>query len=832
MAVFKSLRKTVAATVGRGPQPPAAAAVQSPVLACLPPFLLGFLALAVQTLLLRQFLWRVEATGIGVGIFLSTWLAWIGIGARAAQTRFGSRLVEALAGRFPAALLLYLPLAVIQYFLLDHLRDLVGVPEYLASPVGHLALGALVANAPVSFGTGLLFPAATRWLAARGGSTARAYALDTAGAVAAGLLVTALLAAGVRLERSHIHDWQRSFPAGSPESSFATPAATYLYGTQRGTFYTMSAGGVVDTLPEPDLSAEVAALLLSQNPDARRILLLGRAPLAVALALNEFQPQVQVTWCHDDPAYARKIVGHLCGGGSNDWRALVSANRLSFAVPAAGPQAFLRGLSKQTASFDLALIWPASPASPGGAAMLEPAFLKQVRAILKPDGVAALPLGGGPGAWSPEQRHLATAIRANADAVWPGRGVLVPGAGCWWLAGNSRGAPAGAELAAARFGQLGVKRFPDAAIAELYDPMRAGQLLLLCARRAAPGNAAPPATVIRQGLALAWHAEWPAVDMARGVSWMEAHGGMAIVLLVLGAVWLAPAAGGARDRVPVRLTVAWLAAGGFLELSGLLALMQLLEVQFGNLYLLAGLASSFYLAGMFAGNRWAEKWMPDSISPAWVAAVHGMVLLVLLPLAKSLESPVFIVLACLAAGVPAGWYVPLAVARLRRAGMPEGMRGAAVFGGDAFGSALGGLTTSLLLLPWLGPWSTCLSVAIFASGVGCCVLANARVSRVVARIAVLLCIVAGGVLASWPLVAAAPAGSSALPPLSAEPKKTAVPPALTSSAGALTNEPAADEDLPPGGTTREVDMGRMRAQQAKGALSTHKADFWAPVTGE
>ena len=59
----------------------------------IPLFLLGFLALAVQTLLLRQFLWRVESTGTGVGIFLATWLAWIGIGARLAQTRAGDRAV-------------------------------------------------------------------------------------------------------------------------------------------------------------------------------------------------------------------------------------------------------------------------------------------------------------------------------------------------------------------------------------------------------------------------------------------------------------------------------------------------------------------------------------------------------------------------------------------------------------------------------------------------------------------------------------------------------------------------------------------------------------------
>lgn len=849
----------------------------------LPPFLLGFLSLAVQTLLLRQFLWRVEAAGIGVGIFLSTWLAWIGIGALVAQTRPGTRLVAVLSRRFPVALLLYLPLAVAQFFLIDHLRELAGVPEYVTSPVGHMAIGAILANAPVSLGTGLLFPAATRWLAARGRGTALAYALDTAGAVAAGVLVTALLAAGVRLEGSHVRAWQRFFPASAPGGSFATPAATYLYGFQGGTFYTLSAGGIVDMLPESDRSAEIAALLLSQNPNARCVLLLGRVPLAVVLALNEFQPRAQVTWCHDDPAYARKIMGLLHGEqlpGTrvhpyedrmfvlhgrgerrepffasqssalhlNDWRAGLRTNSLPVVGAGVGPQTFLRGLSSRASRFDLVLVWPASLVSPGGAALLDRTALKQVQAVLKPDGVAALPLGGGPGAWSLEQRRLATAILANADAVWAGNGLLAPGAGCWWLAGASRDALADADTAAARFGQLGVTRFPSAAVRELYDPMRAGQLLLSCKRNATSRGNALPSGVARHGLALAWHAEWPTVAMARWVSWMESHAGMAILLLVLGAAWLVPAARSTRGQAPARLAVAWLAAGGFLGLSGLLALMQLLEVQFGDLYLLAGLASSLYLAGMFAGNRWAESgWWPGHavdkhvraaeraghLGLALTTAAHGMTLLLLLPLAKSMESPGLIVLACLVAGVPAGWYVPVAIARLRWTGAPDGVHGAAVLGGDAFGSAIGGMTTSLILLPWMGPWMACLAVALFAVGVGCCATANERMARLVARIALLACLVAGGVLAMLPPAVTEPADSPALPlfsPAVAEPKTNATPRAFAMQADTATRNPGADKESSPAGRPQEVDMTRLRAQQATGALSTRKADFWEPVS--
>lgn len=302
---------------------------------------------------------------------------------------------------------------------------LVVVPEYLTSPIGHMALGALVANAPVSFGTGFLFPAATRWFVARGGSTSLTYALDPAGAVAAGVLVTVFLAAGVRLEGQHTHDWQRLFPGSHPGGSFTTPAATYLYGWPGGTFYIVSSGGVVDTLPEPGQSREIAALLLSQKPDARYVLLLGRVPLAVALALQELQPLASVTWCHDDPVYARtmiRLAGNLPPGTNQAGSAGLSLRRIR--VPDVGPQVYVRDAAKGSGYFDVALVWPAALVSPGGAGLLGRVLLQQVRAALQPEGVVALPLGGGPGAWSPEQRRLAAAILMNADAVWPRNG--------WW----------------------------------------------------------------------------------------------------------------------------------------------------------------------------------------------------------------------------------------------------------------------------------------------------------------------------------------------------------------------------------------------------------------
>lgn len=804
--------------------------------AWLPPFLLGFLALALQTLLLRQFLWRMEAAGIGVGLFFAAWLAWIGIGALVAQTRPGVRIVEAMARRCPLALGLYLPLAVLQFFLIAHLRGLVGVPDYLASPVGHMALGTILANAPVSFGTGLLFPAATRWLAARGGSAAMAYALDTAGAVTAGVVVTVLLAVGVRLEGPHTRDWQILFPSGRPEGAFTTAAATYLYGTQGGTFYTMTAGGIVDVLPEPEQSAGIAALLLSQRPDAAGVILLGHVPLAVALALHEFQPRARIVWCLDDPAYAEALLSLT---------EIRLGRRTGIAAAGVGPQSWVAGRPE---AFDLALVWPAATATAGGAALLEPAFLKKLAAALNPGGVVALPLGGEPGAWSAEQRRLASAVAANALHVWPAQGMVAPGAGCWWLAANPGGQLADPAAAVARFGKLGVQRFPAAAVADLYDPMRAGQLMREGLPSSAGGGVVVPVPVARHGLAAALHAEWPACPVARWVDWLEAHNGMTILLLALGVLWLVPVAVGGRTAASPRLAMAWLAAGGFLGLAGLLALLQVLEVKFGMLYLLAGLAASLYMGGMFVGNCWADRYggrrLPDSAAlpnggDPWlsgsmllVAGAHGAVLLTLLPIVAHASAPWPVLAACFVAGLPAGCYVPVAVARLRQGRVLERSTGAAVIGGDAFGSAVGGITMSLILLPWLGSWMACASVAFFVAGVTGCAVVAAGSARCMARVVLLTCLGAGVLLAILPRGMAAPVEPFVQPPhaspMSAVQREIHASSIATTNMLSVTNAPAVDESTPPVGQSRPVDMGRLRAKQAKGELSNHKAEVWEP----
>ncbi len=796
----------------------------------LPPLVLGFVTLSAQMLLLRRFLWQVEATELGVGLFLASWLAWVGLGAGLACTRSGSRVVDFLVTRLPAVLLLYLPLFCLQVWLIAHARQLVGVSASAATPIGHLLLGALIANAPVSLATSFIFPAAARWLSARGGSAALTYALDAAGGVAACLLITLLLMVGVPVDGGASRaEWRRLFPATQPDGAFATSSATYLHGWHGGSLYTVSAGRVVDVLPEREQATDVAAVLLARAPNTRRILLLGHTPLAVAMALAEFQPHARVTWCHDDPDYARRLLA-------------LARQRLGAELPAGvvvsplSPQRLLASSNVAGSSnrFDLVAIWPSSFSAAAGAAMLEPAFLRRVAAVSEPGGVVALPLGGsGGGAWSPEQRLLGAAVLAHARRVWPERGMLAPGAGGWWLTGGRAGEPApDIAMLTQQFVGLGVARVPAAVIGELYEPGRAAELLQACTAADAHSGGTRHG-IQRLGLLRDLHAEWPAWPLARlADAWMNRAGAM-LLLLVLLAVGLAPAVCGARVAAPRRVILAWLAAGSFLGLTGLLALMRALEMRVGGLYLLAGLASSLYLAGLYAGNRLPACVQQHWRGNGWLSATTSAQVAVtacLVWLAGAQASPRLLLGACLVAGVAAGACVPVALAAWTTSGVLGRHAGAWLTMGDAWGSALGGVVASLVFLPWLGGIATVLAVSGMAMVLACLAVAGRAFARLLARGVLALALGAGAIVCTnhlgSPVRATAPASVSVAPSPAAAWTGPVLPINRAAQAAPATANAVSDDETPPSGHARAVDLPRLKQLQARGGLATNEASWW------
>jgi len=748
-----------------------------------------------------------------VGIFYATWLFWVGMGAAAARTRPGAWLLARLARRRRAGLLLYLPLAAAQYTLLGALRAGLGVAAYAAFPAGLLALGCLLANAPVSLATGLLLPAALR---ARqeppdAAAVARAFAWEGLGAALGGVAITLLLWHSPPLARLWDRaDWRRTFGRGAPDLSFTTPAGRYLSGEVGGARYVLGCGGVTDHWPDPERGRELAAMLLTAMPAPRSVLLLGEAPASLALALRAQVPDAALWWCHHDPAYAHRVAalaGAATAGDRGGWRVWPSAPPALLDGAAEG-----RGEAGSSPRHDLIVCWPPAAMSDRGAAWWRTAWLRRVALSMTDRGVVALPLGMGDANWS-ELAAAGAAIRlAQARAVWP-QTLPVAGAEGWLLASTAAGVlPASRAEAVARQALQPRSPLPAAALAWLFDESRAAaweQRL-----RAARGPVARRPEVRLRSLALAadWQMHLPAAAWMRLLLRFDGWRGMlgiSAALLCLVALPLALA--GRRTPAASGAVAIWLGCGGAMALAGSLGVMSLLQVRFGSLYLLAGAAAGCYLCGMATGNllmaRATRAWRRDRRLSLWhwmslLTVVAQLALLALLAAwAEQMRHAWQGVAAMWLAGLPAGCYVPVALAWAgERGGNARAAAGA--LRADNWGGALGGALWVLALQPLLGSAAAFASLAAPALVVALLGRLQGRRRRLAAAgVALAAC------LAAWRLTC--PAMSS-----------------VTTGSGGGVATSATAPVLPGTANDREVPLERLRERIRAGTLVDREAEYW------
>ena len=208
----------------------------------LPPFLLGFLAAALQVYLLREFSAEFYGNELIFGLFLGSWLLWGGLGSLIKPRDSSADPGARLAGLYGLTIVLF-------FFGLAALRfshKLMGI--YPAELTGLLpALGfALALSLLMSFPLGHAFALNASF---HGGGVPAVYVLESAGAAAAGLVVHFVLI-------PRFSNWQGAAIVG---------AATAI------------------------------AVLVAMRPGRRRALLVGAALLAVGLAGFDL-PSQKAAW--------------------------------------------------------------------------------------------------------------------------------------------------------------------------------------------------------------------------------------------------------------------------------------------------------------------------------------------------------------------------------------------------------------------------------------------------------------------------------------------------------------------------------------------------------
>lgn len=334
---------------------------------------LGLFAMVAQTLLFRDFLTAFEGSELGVGSFFGSWLLWVGFGALAG--RIAAARLAGLTRRFELTALLYLPAFLLQHFLIAHARQLGGVAAYEVYPLARMFVVSLLANAPISFVTGLLFTLACQWWEREQAlPPARVYMVEALGSFLGGIIVTLLLATGMAAESvafyaalflvaaatvtwlatirsarlsvsggvllvllavlstailsgfparwgrwNDLAQWSRLLPVEAFRGSFATAQAKYLYGRRAGQFLVVSWGGVSEALPNTEHASELVALAMSQHPTAERVLVVGTDSLGICLRFKQLPQIRKVAWLHPDPSYPSalfRVLPHEMAAGA------------------------------------------------------------------------------------------------------------------------------------------------------------------------------------------------------------------------------------------------------------------------------------------------------------------------------------------------------------------------------------------------------------------------------------------------------------------------------------------------------------------------------------
>ena len=478
---------------------------------------LGFFALVAQTLLFRDFLAAFEGSELGVGSFFGSWLLWVGLGAVLGRAAAGR--LEGLARRFELTVLLYMPALLVQQALIADARALGGVPAYEVYPFGRMLAVSLVANAPISLVTGLLFTLACRWWEREAAlPPARVYMVEALGSFLGGIGVTLLLARGLSAERiiayagivlvamsaigwlagerskrsiasggillallaalvavslgglpdgwSRATDrarWSRLLAAEEFRGSFTTAQAKYLYGRHGGQLVVMSWGGVSETVPNIQHASEIIALGLSQHPTAKNALIVGGDSLSICLRLGKLPQIGEVVWLHPDPEYPRRLLEVL--------PAELKAGAERLHAPGREARAFLQS---QRRRFDLVWLNLPDPTTLVLNHYWTREFFEIVRQSLADGGVVCARLTGAENFIGQERAFLGASALATLKSVF-GHVVLKPGEESWLVASDGEGlSTAPAELRD-RFAKIAAAAevYPPEGLMSLYVPDRA-----------------------------------------------------------------------------------------------------------------------------------------------------------------------------------------------------------------------------------------------------------------------------------------------------------------------------------------------------------------------
>ncbi len=714
-------------------------------------FCYGLFTIASQTLLFREFITTFQGSDISVGLFFASWFFWIGLGALVAYR--SSKIITWLIENIDLLFFAYIPAFILELFLIIQARHIASVSSYTSLSTGQMVALSLLVNAPVSIITGLFFPLACRWIQSSSRfPVSSVYIIEAAGAFLGGIGATVLLGIGVNsitiflllvfiisialffvsrnskpklifssllaacilfclaagadksLNRYiQTVKWSKLLPVEAMTSSFQTAQAEYLYGIYRGQWVVISQGSTCESLPDKETTGRIAAITLSQNPDAKKILVIGAGYGLCCEFLN--LPQVQqITWTHCDNQYIQQVDKYL------PQQFKTKDSRLQ-----CPPGDIRTQLSGQKNDYDIVIINLPQVTSSVLNRYFTVEFYQQLKNSIAADGIVAVRVTAGENIMGTELIGLGASIKSTLEKVFS-HFVLTTGDDSWFIASDSynlTGVPgtlrdrfAAIKNAPAVFAPPALLSvyLPDRAAAamENYNDANLPQHLLI-------NTDSRPLTNLYSLLLASKQSGAPVTKIVK----LLASTGVTIFLIpifvfvILQLLYIIRCrnqnSASSLDSSFLVFTAGWLGIGTTI------VLMYLYQTRFGSLYLHIGIISSLFMIGLTTGAA-LVRYSPGSLNKKLFIAIpiHAALLITIALLPVDFWTHWTFAAIFFLCGLCSGAYFPIAANQLADCSFETGLAGAKLELSDHIGASAGSLITGLVLVPVLGTNATIL----------------------------------------------------------------------------------------------------------------------------
>jgi len=737
-------------------------------------FSYGLFTIAAQALLFREFITTFEGNDISVGIFFSSWFLWVSFGATLVYR--AKSFAQTLLKNIEFLLLAFLPAFILEWILIVQARELAGIESYTLWSIRAMLLLSLIINAPLSTLTGLFFPIACRWVKQNGQfAVSRVYIIEAAGSFLGGLGATVLLGLGVssarvffvlafilslsaiwvRLiktrrwgwafvpvfiviclftgadkhlsQRIRIIKWNKLLPGGELKGSFQTAQAEYLYGIYLDQWVAIRQGSTCEVLPNYESAGRIAAISLCQNPNAKRVLVIGSG-LGLCRQFLRLPHIETVNWAHCDSEYVQNINEFIPPE-------LKINDRRFHALPGD-----IRSLLPRDPNYDVVIINLPDATSSILNRYYTLEFYRQIKEALRPNGVLAIRIAGGENIMGTELINLGASTKLTLQNAFS-KFVLVPGEDTWFIASDSENITGEPGTLRDRFTQIkGASYvFPPQALLSVYLPDRAAVALENYSSADLPKDMlinrdSRPLTHLWSLLLAAKQSGAP---VTRLVKYLALAGPLVfvvpiLVFIVLRAVYISSTGGNvktegfgdgrslykhSKNHPQAALEAATSFDSSFLIFSAglvgigvVIVLMYLYQTRFGSLYLYIGIISSLFMVGLTTGaalisSLLARRSGHGSRVTSHVFAViiaHTLILAAIAFCPSQQWTHLIFAMAFVLCGLCAGCYFPLAAQQLTGSGFETGQIGSKLETADHIGASIGGLLTGLTLVPVLG----------------------------------------------------------------------------------------------------------------------------------